>query len=312
MPGNSSGSSSRALLADLRKHLVSATAEVVWSQWSVVGGMASVRVRANALVDPESLVLMSLTLAPSEPRLYDVLSDWTAINADVLSVQRMRNLASRYPLSTQSRLTALARIAFQEAKDHRWKSLLADTEPIERRRNKPRAVRVSANEPAALTLRLRLAFGVGIKADLLAFLLCTHEAAATIAGIAAVTDYTPAAVRKATRDLTEATFVRSVLPTGDSTLHHRIVRAMWDGLIPRTPRWIDWRARFIFAASLLDWTTGAQERHVTEYAVESALRDLIEQHPAALESQWSDLSRSPTDAPVVTVEQFAKAMVAEV
>jgi hypothetical protein len=50
---------------------------------------------------------------------------------------------------------------------------------------------------------------------------------------------------------------------------------------------------------------------VTEYVVESALRDLIEQHPAALESQWPDLSHNLNNAPVTTVERFAEAMVAE-
>jgi hypothetical protein len=247
-----------------------------------------------------------------EPRLDDLVSDWTALNADVLSVQRMRNLTSRYPPSTRMRLPALARIAFQEAKDHRWKSLLAtDIALIERRRNKRRAVRVSVNESAALTLRLRLAFGVGIKADLLAFLLCTHEAAATVAAVAAVTDYTPAAVRKAVRDLAEAGFVRSVTQVGDTTLRYRIIRAMWNDLVPQTPQWVNWKGRFIFAASLLDWTAEAEGRHLTEYVLESALRDLFEHHAVALESRGADLSYSRAHSPILVVEQFAKAMVTE-
>lgn len=309
MSEDSSDSSSREMLEDLRHRVANATAEVLWRQWSVIGGAASTRARANALVDPESLVLMSLTLAPSEPRLDDLASDWTAINADVLSVQRMRNLGARYPSSTQIRLAALARIALQEGKDHRWKSLVvADTPPIERRHNKRRAVRVTVNDSAALVLRLRLAFGVGIKADLLAFLLCTHEAAATVGTIAAVTDYTPAAVRKAAHDLAEAGFVRSVLTTGDSTLRYRIVRSIWSSLVPQTPNWIDWRARFIFAASFLDWASSAQQRHLTEYVIESAMRTLIEQHTIALESRWPDFTYSPTAAPSSSVRRFGEAM----
>jgi hypothetical protein len=313
MSGSSSDSSSEATVATLRDTVASATAEVLWRQWNAVGGSASTRARATALVDPESLVLMSLTLGPLEPRLDDLVSDWIALNADVLSVQRMHNLVSRYPAPTRARLTALARIALQEAKDHRWKPLLAtDTVPIERRRNKRRAVRVPATESTALALRLRLAFGVGIKADLLAFLLCAHEAAATVAAIAAVTEYTPAAVRKAARDLAEAGFVRSVTHVGgDSALRYRTVRAMWSCLIAQTPRWVDWKARFIFVASFLDWTVEAQGRHLTEYVLESTLRDLIGQHAAAFVSQWPDLSYDPTDLPVPIVERFARAMVAD-
>jgi|SRR5579862_1905662 len=309
MPEKSSGSLSHAAVEHLQQKVTNASAEVLSRQWSAVGGAASSRARANALVDPESLVLMSLTLASSEPRFDDIVSDWTALNADVLSVQRMRNLASHYPPSTQARLPGLARIAFEEAKDHRWKSLVATSSvTIDHRRNKRRAVRVTSNESAALTLRLRLAFGVGIKADLLAFLLCSYETAATVATIAAITDYTPAAVRRAARDLGEAGFVRTVLHAGETTVRYRTISAMWSGLLPRTPKWVDWKARFVFVASLLEWSKNARGRQVTEYVVESALRDLIEEHAVAFETQWPDLAYSPMRSPTQNVESFAEAL----
>jgi len=295
----------RAALSELRETIEAATLEVVWRQWSALGGMASARRRAKALVDPEALILISLTLEPLEPRLADLLAGWMLRNSDLLSVQRTRNLSVRYPAPTRARLGALARIAFQEGKDHRWQSLIdGGSSELTRRGNKQRAVRAAPVEPAALTLRLRLAFGVGIKADLLSFLLSTDGGAgASVAVIATATAYTVAAVRKAARDLAEARLIEAIT---ENRTEFAVHRAGWSELlgVKNMPKWRGWNERFVFVADFLNWATDASDRPLTTYVLESAGRDLLKAHERAFRWHrvwhWSDSDATPTTAGMLT------------
>jgi hypothetical protein len=280
-----------------------ATTEVVWRQWTALGGMASAKRRARSLVDPEALVLISLTLAESEPRLQDVVGDWTARNSDLLSVQRMRNLADRYPAATQERLGGLARIALEEGKDHRWQPLVSDTTlEFARRRGKRRAIRFPPLESAALVARFRLFLGVGIKADLFSFLLSTDEAAAaTVATIASATGYTVPAVRKAANGLAEARFILSIVDSNeitDARVHYQVPRAGWSHVlgVEQIPKWRGWNERFVFVAAFLDWAASVAERPLTTYVLDSAGRDLIEAHSNAFRWHrvWQWDSSQPT------------------
>src|SRR5665213_1176053 len=202
---DSDGIAAHDKLGALSATLRNAALDVLWRQWGAVGGMVSEHTRAASVVDPEALILMSLALQAVEPRFGDLLADWARLNSELLSVQRMRNLARRFPEGIGENLAAFARIALAEGKDHRWKSIAGTEASLDlgrRHQGKSRATRVNLLEPTALLLRLRLVFGVGIKADLIGFLLSTDRGErASIGTIATVTDYTVAAVRKAARAL---------------------------------------------------------------------------------------------------------------
>ena len=47
---------------------------------------------ATALVDPEALLLGSLVMLPTEPRVVDAMADWLTLNAQAISLQRLANL----------------------------------------------------------------------------------------------------------------------------------------------------------------------------------------------------------------------------
>jgi hypothetical protein len=50
-------------------------------------------------VDPEALVLFTIGTGRWDPRLFDEMLDWFALNHGPLSMQRLRNLTSRFPLA---------------------------------------------------------------------------------------------------------------------------------------------------------------------------------------------------------------------
>src|SRR5690242_8778015 len=93
--------------------LVDASLEVAWAQWNVIGAAAASKRRATAIIDPEALVLVSLTLMDTERRLWDLMASWTTIGARLLSVRRTKNLLKVFPASTRTRIRQFARLAVE-------------------------------------------------------------------------------------------------------------------------------------------------------------------------------------------------------
>src|SRR5205085_9247560 len=127
--------------------------------------------RAAAIIDPEALVLLSLTLMDTEKRLWDLIAGWIERASRLLSLQRTKNLLKTFPPSTLSRVRQLAMLAVEVGKDMRWKNLVGRGLDHAPRTGKRGRVIAELIEPPALTLRLRLGFGVGVKPDMLSFML---------------------------------------------------------------------------------------------------------------------------------------------
>ncbi len=277
-----------ALLAELSNTLRQATLDVLWLQWRALGAQTATRGRAKSLVDPEALVLMSLRLGMAEPRLRDVLADWTSLNASLLSVQRLKNLTAEDAAEFRAQLSAFAHVVIAEAKDIRWRSLVTDGGShlaFTRRTNKQRAREVAPLDAAALWLRLRLALGVGIKADTMAFLLGSGSATWSSGRvIAKATNYTQPAVRRALDDLSNAGLVLAT-KSGQAATEYSVRAQAWSdtlGVQGPLPAWRNWYERFALVADVLSWGERVENRSLTHYAFGVHGRDLFAKHAAAL------------------------------
>lgn len=336
---SSSQSDAHPTLQQLADEARQAVLEVAWRQWRALGA-AAVRTtpksaihpavaesrQLQTLVDPEALILISLALMDDERRLADVLHDWGARNADLLSVQRMKNLEADYPESMRRSLAErrswFAKVACEVGKDLRWRSLMEDHAPTgapdaeappddesiatwhpsrakgdhapRGTSTKSRATRARLTTDATLLLRLRLGLGVGVKADVLAYLLGNAEGWETVRDIAASTGYTVAAVRRSVDDLAAARFVASL--EGQPASYSATLNE-WAPLLQiegRAPHWASWHERFVFATALLQWAEEARERPLSDYAFAAFGRTLLERHRLAFERDqiavWSSHS----------------------
>jgi hypothetical protein len=133
-----------------------------------------------------------------------------------------------------------------------------------------------------------------VKADIVAFLLGSRGAWASVRDIAAATSYTPAAVRRAALDLVSARFLeeRDGSPTA-----YRAPLTRWAGLLDlgdEPPFWADWHSKFLFVDALARWATVAGERPLSPYAFGVQARELLERHRTAFSrdqvATWSDSS----------------------
>lgn len=276
----------------LAKEIREATLLLLWRQWRAVGASVSSAGPANAIVDPEALLLMSLWMLDHERRLSDVTASWVRTNSQLVSIQRLRNLSPAFPAKVTHRLSALAELALREAKDARWKSLRTKVAAdLGQRESKARAIEVRLYSWATLVLQLRRGMGVGAKADVLAYVLGMNVVPtgwASVSTIASAVTYTRASVRSVADDLAGARFIRSLDTAKGERSAQRLYSAdatTWAQLLKistHQPGWIYWRNHFLFIIDLLIWLDALAKRPASSYAQDVGARELLTRHGATL------------------------------
>jgi hypothetical protein len=85
-------------ISETRDKVSQGLLDFAWRQRAQIGVSATVEGADRWAVDPEALILFTIGIGRRDPRLFDEMLDWMAFNHDLLSAQRLRNLAGRFPL----------------------------------------------------------------------------------------------------------------------------------------------------------------------------------------------------------------------
>lgn len=302
---------SNAHASKLAERLSNAMIGVVWRHWRTLGITVSGSHGADAqtAVDPEALLLASTTFIAEEPRLRDVVASWLTTWPRSLSVQRIRNLAEAWPETATVRLGEMATIAYERGRDHRWKPLLPASggQIAFGDRAKDLTATRTYRPAGALMIQLRRGMGVGVKADVLAYLLCVSRFGQDWASIAAIREalgYTKAAIGQVVEEMAGARFIRAASSVDRHTRAPRMYRAEAGGwttvldLSSGLPEWSRWDQHFLFTEKYLAWARESATRGVSDYAFATVLRDLLERHPRALSTErpTADPLPASTDA----------------
>ena len=252
--------------------------QVAWQQWRAIGGSAASKGRWHSIVDPEALILASLFLADREPRIEDVLLSWVEANAPLLSVQRLKNLQSAYPAEVRTRVAGFARRAKSLARHPRWGALSkeAESDSLPAMPDVRRATRVPTSDAATLMLRMRMAFGVGVKADVLSMVL-GNQRQVTVRDVADNLGYTAVGIRTAVHDLSRAGFIVSV---SDKPLAFTAPTNQWRALLGLNDQlhWATWHHWFAFAIDYVAWSDKVRTKQIGDYALDVKARELIVRH----------------------------------
>jgi hypothetical protein len=287
-------------------------ADASWRQWRALASAgADTRSGALSIIDPEALVLLSLTVRRSERRLDDQLLWWAESGSSLMSVQRMRTLLADAPPRVIGELGAFAATAVK-AGDARWKVLApVGQEPIVARHGKgPRELQLT--DPSTLMLRLRAGFGVGAKADLLTFLLganATIEPAvrSTAELIAKGLSYSVASIRRATSDMALA---RMIEVSADRPVQYAVDAKSWSDvlklrqpLVARSarsrdpvPKWRFWSHMFAFLGACIELGEDPSIADAPAVVQASHVRDIAERHRRSLGwngIEWVDPRQFP-------------------
>ena len=100
---------------------------LLWRQWSSLGVSRYSQAEETKVVDPEALLLLTLTVARHDPRLFDEVLDWMDVNGAFLNVQRLQNLLKQYDFQAKAQLSATAEWLGRKS-DYamKWKKLASD------------------------------------------------------------------------------------------------------------------------------------------------------------------------------------------
>jgi hypothetical protein len=277
---------SRATLAKLRDVAVRAALDVAWAQWGCLTHTAVAREArpVTSIVDVEALVLLSLCLQTDERRLPDLLAALARHHSKLLSVHRMQHLAAQFPDDVLPLVHQFA----SWAKHPSWTKLgkLAEWGDEPAPRKKELGVLQLLDLPA-LQLRLRTAFGVGLKSDLLCCLLGQGTESATLADVSTALGYTERNTRIAADDLVDAGFAVRDDYSPRTTYRIDVGSREWflgssatvstTDIPPRTLRWQSWSTAFSFLAHVIV-TARRAEQGWSDYVIQSRARDLVETH----------------------------------
>ena len=261
-------------LMNLASDLEDGALDFLWRQWCTLGVLGTAGGEARWIIDPEALLLLTSETARHDARLFDEVLDWMRVNSRWINTQRLSTLNSRYGLGDTRVMAAIARHMLQHdppAKWTRWTRAVGAASPADalfyrgdrplrgpfpdpdrdfesygllRPAITPRTISqaIPMMQPCALRFRLRALFGLGMRADILCYLLAQGEAHPS--GLAKELGYSQKRVQDTLNELAVSGCVQ-VHRVGRLKMYD-LARERWaDFLIPQKPHfpaWIDWVA----------------------------------------------------------------------
>jgi len=215
-----------------------------WIQWAALGVAATVE-RDDAVVDPEALIALTAELGDADARLRDLSSDWCVAYGRYINGSRLKQVVRELRIPSDAIGEYVATVAM--AGGPSW-PLATQPRPDYVRRQKAR-MDVSHSR-ARLRIRLRAAFGVNARADVLAALLATSPGGLSAADLARVTRFTKPNVASALDALLLAGLI-AARPVGNERRFVLPLKvAILPGLRPPVAQ-PDWVSRFGVALEVL-------------------------------------------------------------
>lgn len=284
---------------DLRDRLVS----FLWSQWAQMGVLATPERSDRWVADPEALLLLSFEVGREEPRLFNEVLDWLAVNERLVSVQRLRNLirddADRALVEAvvgwvgqrrrRARLEARAKPGKGKAKPRSFfrNSQLPVSEPDPAFREqgflKPKFEPSGKSQPPNVLLpinlafRLRLLLGIGARAEAARVLLTIDAPWVNVQVVAASSAYAKRNTQEALASLTAAGVLQSFEVGNAQRLS--APRDRWAQFLEldELPRHEDWPQLFAAYRKILRWLADPAHDGLSEYMLASETRTLAEE-----------------------------------
>lgn len=279
----------RSTSLSLRKALLSRA----WAQWIALG-VDAVGEADTAVVDPEAIVALTAELGDVDARLRDVSTDWCSTYGRYVNGSRLRQVARELGTPPEAIGEYVATVA--AAGGPAWPMA---TRPRADYKPRGKARLESAASLPRLRIRLRAAFGVNARADVLAALLAERGTGLSVADLARRTRFTKPNVAFAV----DALVLAGLLETRAVGNERRVVLAGRGELLPGLRPGVeqpDWVARFRVALEVVRFADQGGGMSPTVRSVEA--RSVVERLLASIQSEG--LPRPDLDTPG---QQFGRA-----
>jgi hypothetical protein len=300
---------------DVQSHLVG----FLWSQWAQMGVFATTNRKDRWSADPEALLLLTFEVGRDEPRLFDEVLDWLAVNERLISVQRLRNLArdddDRALIEAvvgwlgerrrRARLDARSTEARPNPEPFSRNSRLSTDDPdpafLAQGLLKPRfepsgkSQRPQVLLPINFAFRLRLLMGIGARAEAMRVLLTIDAPRINVQVIAASTAYTKRNVQEAVSSLSAAGALNAFEVGNEQRLS--APRDQWARFLTLDdlPRHEDWPQVFAAYRKVLRWLADPAHEDLSDYMLSSEARTLAEEVEPDLQFAGVAVDGQPDD-----------------
>lgn len=286
------------LAETLRRELTQQLLGFAWEQWAQLGvsGTEPAEPEQRA-ADPEALLLFTLEIARDDPRLFDEVLDWLALNQAGVSVHRLRGLCVDHVdrALVKPALAVTARrppVQLFEATD--------DTQPLFRSVGRPRGPLDETflrygwerglftpsgksqlprlDRPIAFALRLRTMFGLGVRAEVMRTLLTVRAERVPGRLIVADAGFASRNVREALQQLEQAGVVRT--SSHGEQRYYAAARDGWSTVLgfgspSDLPLHFDWISGFRALTRILRWLQHPDLDGLSPYLRASKARTLV-------------------------------------
>lgn len=228
----------------LASSLRGALLERAWMQWAALGVDATVD-HDHAVVDPEALIALTAELGDADARLRDLSTDWCVDLGRYVNGSRLKAVVRELGTPGDAIGEYVATVA--AAGGPAW-PMATTPRPTYIHRGKARLD--TATSRPRLRIRLRAAFGVNARADILAALLAASPAGLNAADLARTTRFTKPSVAAALDALLLAGLV-TAQPVANERRFAVVPKVpILPGLRPPVEQ-VDWVATFSVALEVL-------------------------------------------------------------
>ena len=247
--------------------------DFLWHRWSVLGIAGTTQSQGSTIIDPEALLLFSLSLCRYEQRLFDEIIDWLFSNGQFINVQRLQQMQLKYHFCSGPQLSAIAELLskkssyrlkwaglakkyYQEPKEPLFfdKSGNAFPYPAEKdanpeflthglRRGKVNLRGYSQGfdlqNPSCLLLRLRAFLGINARSEILCLLASGQEAHPSQA--ARLTGYYQKTIQTTLVEMAQSGVI--LTRTSKKEKFYRLKANTLDALLKPagiSPQWLNW------------------------------------------------------------------------
>ena len=224
--------------------LQSALLDRAWVQWIALG-VDALGEPDDAVIDPEALIALTAELGDADARLRDVSTDWCIAYGRYINGSRLKQVVRELRTPPEAIGEYVATVA--AAGGPAWPMA---TRPRPEYLSRGKARLDSARPRSRLRIRLRAAFGVNARADVLAALLATPQNGLSVADLARKTRFT----KPSTAFAVDALVLAGLLEVRAVGNERRLVLAKPGDILPGLRPPIvqpDWVARFGVALEAL-------------------------------------------------------------
>lgn len=290
--------------ATLSIEVATALQELAWDQWSQLGvSAAAPEHREERAADPEALLLFTFEVGRGDPRLFDEVLDWLALNEPLVSVHRLRNLcatpADRALVDAVLTWTARVRGRGRPQSDAKQSGLVEPLEPLfpafaipddldpafakygfarPRLERSGKSQTPRLHDPISFAFRLRRLLGVGVRAEVVRALLTIRAPRLSGRVIATSAGFAQRNVREGLTHLSEAGVVQVVDVADDR--HYATRSPDWAALLglpspSDLPVHYDWIQAYRALTRILRWLQQPGVEELSPYLRASQARTLV-------------------------------------